>query len=34
MYGSKFTFQIPRQKVDADTKAKHEWYANSIDYLL
>ena len=34
MYGSKFTFQFPRQKVDAATKAKAVWYANSIDYII
>ena len=34
MYGSKFTFQFPRQKVDAATKSKPEWYANSIDYII
>lgn len=34
MYGSKFNFQFPRQKVDAATKAKPEWYANSIDYII
>lgn len=34
MYGDRFNFQFPKQKVDAATKAKPEWYANSIDYII
>lgn len=28
------SFQFPKQQVDADTKAKPDWYANSIDYII
>ena len=27
-------FQFPKQQVDAATKAKPDWYANSIDYII
>lgn len=29
-----YGYQFPKQKVDAATKAKAEWYANSIDYII
>ena len=28
------SFQFPKQQVDAATKAKPDWYANSIDYII
>lgn len=28
------SFQFPKQQVDADAKAKPDWYANSIDYII
>lgn len=28
------SFQFPKQQVDASTKAKPDWYANSIDYII
>lgn len=28
------SFQFPNQQVDAVTKAKPDWYANSIDYII
>ena len=28
------SFQFPKQQVDAVTKAKPDWYANSIDYVI
>ena len=28
------SFQFPKQQVDAVTKAKPDWYANSIDYII
>lgn len=28
------SFQFPKQQVDAATKAKPNWYANSIDYII
>lgn len=29
-----YGYQFPKQKVDGATKAKPEWYANSIDYII
>lgn len=28
------SFQFPKQQVDATTKEKSDWYANSIDYII
>ena len=28
------SFQFPKQQVDAATKEKPDWYANSIDYII
>lgn len=28
------SFQFPKQQVDATTKEKPDWYANSIDYII
>ena len=28
------SFQFPKQQLDAATKAKPDWYANSIDYII
>ena len=28
------SFQFPKQQVDASTKAKPDWYTNSIDYII
>ena len=28
------SFQFPKQQVDAATKAKPDWYTNSIDYII
>ena len=28
------SFQFPKQQVDVATKAKPDWYANSIDYII